>query len=410
LTNATDSFSVGIRDSDGCWPPLPHAWSYSSLHEATECPRRWMLSRAIYADLWTRRGYPPRPSIPALIGDVVHGVLETLLRSFQTNGCKSGADPAVVIVLKSLGGYTKLVERGIEQQVDKLADNPRINDRLGPLKRALQLRVPEIRQRVQTLVARTPFQSAGSGMDSDHLTAGRRAVPEGFHPEIELTAPSLRLAGRLDLLKIEGDACEITDYKTGTPDPHHADQLRFYALLWSRDHDLNPESLPIRRLILSYPTRDVDVDPPTLAEMDDLAASTSIQIEMAESALRERPPPAYPEATMCRLCGVRQLCSDYWNSIEMKTVTGTSGANADWFDFEGTVTRRNGSRSWLLAATGDDGTLLLQTASETVPFNVGDRVRFLNLHHEDDTQSLLPIGRLTHISECYTMTSSISSS
>src|SRR6202035_2642742 len=137
---------------------LPKTWSYSSLREATECPRRWMLSRATYPEIWNRWGYPPRPTLPSLMGDVVHGILEVLLRSFHDHGCTSLADPATVKVLKDLGGYTKLVERRIEKELETLGGNPRVADRLGPLQTALRVKVPEIRQRVQAVIARTNFQ------------------------------------------------------------------------------------------------------------------------------------------------------------------------------------------------------------------------------------------------------------
>lgn len=360
-----------------------------------------MLSRATYPDLWSHRGYPPRPSLSALIGDIVHGVVETLLRSFRTHGCTSLADPAVVTILKDLGGYTNLVERGIEDQLDKLADNPRVNERLGPLRTTLRVKVPEIRQRVQAVIARTPFQSAGNGIESDDLPTGRRPLPQGFHPEVELRAPELRLTGRADLVTVAESTCEITDYKTGTPDPHHADQVRMYALLWNRDDELNPRSLPVRRLILSYPSHDLDVEPPTSAELDSLATATVKQIHIAEMALQERPPPAYPDPAICGLCGVRQLCNDYWTCLEPTPVSRLIETETDWFDFEGTVTKQNGARSWLVTAASDNAALLLRTSSESVPFKVGDRLRLLNLHREDDPESALPIGILTHVSEVF---------
>ncbi len=59
--NERGGFDTGVQDSSGRWPDLPRAWSYSSLKEAEECPRRWMLRRASYPQIWARQGYPPRP-------------------------------------------------------------------------------------------------------------------------------------------------------------------------------------------------------------------------------------------------------------------------------------------------------------------------------------------------------------
>ncbi len=359
-----------------------------------------MLSRATYPDLWSHWGYPPRPSLPALVGDVVHGVFQVLLHSFRAGGCTSLTDPRAVGVLRELGGYTKLVEQGIEDQLNKLADNPRVGTRLPQLRTALRVKLPEIRQRVQAVIARTPFQSAGNGPSGGD--AGQRGpLAPGFHKEVELRAPALRLAGRADLLHIGQDACDITDYKTGSPDPHHADQLRLYALLWNRDVDVNPHSLPVGQLILAYPSKDVGVEPPTATELDLLAVATVTQIKAAEMALQERPPPAYPEATICGLCGVRQLCEDYWMGLPRLEANSQIGSDPGWFDFEGAVMERNGPRSWLIDAARGETTLLLRTTTETVPFKVGDHVRLLDLHRDIDPESTLPIGTLSHISEVF---------
>lgn len=363
-----------------------------------------MLSRATYPKIWNRRGYPPRPTLPILVGDIVHGILEVLLRSFRDHGCTSLADPATVKVLKDLGGYTKLVERRIEEELDRLAENPRVSDRLASLQTALRVKVPEIRQRVQAVIARTNFQVAWETVGGEGSPPGRGPLSLGFHPEVELRAPDLRLAGRADLVTVEDDACEITDYKTGAPNPHHADQLRMYALLWSRDSDLNPRTLPVRRLIVSYPSHDVEIDLPTPAELGTLAEETVERIYAAEIALQERPPPACPEATMCRMCGVRQLCNEYWIELDRGFGDPATGTEPGWFDFEGTVTRQNGTRSWLVSSDTGRASLLLRTSSESVPFQVGDQIRLLDLHRDVDPESELPIGTMTHLSEVFALT------
>src|SRR5207247_1291621 len=73
----------------GSWPEPPEFWSYSSLYEAEVCPRRWSLKRASYEGIWSRSGYPPRPSMPAIVGDVVHRALDAILRALYDAGCAS---------------------------------------------------------------------------------------------------------------------------------------------------------------------------------------------------------------------------------------------------------------------------------------------------------------------------------
>ena len=396
MTGPTDTFRTAVRASDGRWPTPPTMWSYSSLRDVEQCPRRWMLSRATYPELWPGWGYPSRPPVAALVGDIVHGVLELLVRRIRDAGCSSLADPGVVGLLKELGGYTRLVEDGIEHRLGELADNPRMASRIDPLRTALRARAPDMRQRVQALVARTPLLLTPT-TDVDDAGPSSSLTP-GAHPEVELRAPSLRLAGRVDLLVIDDQGCEITDYKTGAPDDHHADQVRLYSLIWSRDDEHNPHSLPVRRLTLSYPTHDVDVAPLDDRALDALAVATTAAIEAAESALQERPPPAVPRPEICGFCGVRQLCNDYWGSQ-----TNLLGEAGDWFDFEGTVVDQNGSRSWLLATTAEP-VLLLRTPSESVPFSIGDRLRLLVLRREEDEEVTLPVAVLTSASEVFPLT------
>lgn len=397
MTNASDGFTIGVRGSDGYWPSLPVTWSYSSLREVSECPRRWMLSRANYPDLWSGWGYPPRPPLAALLGDIVHAVLELLVHRIRDAGCTSLADPGVVVVLKELGGYTRLVEDGLERRLDELAANPRMAGGIDPLRRALRSKIPEMRQRVQALVARRalPF---GPSADNGTSATSSTALPPGVYPEVELRAPALRLAGRVDLLVVDDVGCEITDYKTGAPDDRHGDQLHLYSLIWSRDTEHNPRSLPARRLTLSYPAHELDIAPLDEKSLDALARATTEAMKVAESALGERPPPAHPHPEICGFCGVRQLCDDYWMGL-----ADGSGAEGEWFDFEGTVVKRNGSRSWVLASTAEP-ILLLRTPSETVPFGVGDRLRLLGLRREDDDEVALPVAVLTRASEVFWLT------
>lgn len=65
-----------------------------------------MLRRATYPELWAGHGYPERPTLPALFGDVVHAALETILRAYSASSCTSMRDPLTVEVLRSLGGFS----------------------------------------------------------------------------------------------------------------------------------------------------------------------------------------------------------------------------------------------------------------------------------------------------------------
>src|SRR6202040_642643 len=93
LNGSSEHFQTAIRGIGGNWPTAPGLWSYSSLGNAEGCPRRWMLSRADYGELWNGSGYPPHPALAALAGSVVHRCLELLLSGLQARGCTSVEHP-----------------------------------------------------------------------------------------------------------------------------------------------------------------------------------------------------------------------------------------------------------------------------------------------------------------------------
>jgi hypothetical protein len=395
-----DEFATTVQGIDGIWPTLPPAWSHTSLRDAEECPRRWGLSRATYPAVWAQPGYPPRPILPALVGDVIHRVLELILRGLHDHGCESLSDPCAVKVLKDLGGYSELIARIIDEHLLPLQTNPRIAERLAGIRSVLLGRVPDIRQRVQSVIARSDLKPAPPFERESRDAHERSPLVEGSHPEVELRVPELRFVGRADLVTVDEGGCTITDYKTGEPDRHHADQLRTYALLWSRDAALNPDNIPIRRLVLSYATRDEQIDPPMDDELDALAEGLSHRVAKAETELELRPPPARPALSMCRLCSVRHLCEDYWKGPAASAIASPQSPGEDFVDCEAIVGSQNGPRSWIVELDSG-GTALLRTPTETPGFAVGDRVRLLDLAQaqEDDTNRL--ILTMTQGSEVY---------
>ena len=395
---AASAFATKIQGIDGIWPLLPAAWSYSSLRAAEECPRRWALSRATYPGVWTLSGYPPRPILPALAGEVMHRVLELILRGLHDRACRSLGDPCAVETLRGLGGYTGLATRVIDELLVPLDANPRVAYRVAGIRSALLSRVPDIRQRVQAVLTRTDLTYDLHAERVPDDTHWRGPLREGSHPEVELRVPELKFAGRADLVTIDETGCSITDYKTGSPDPHHADQIRAYALLWSRDAEVNPDHIPVKQLLLSYATNDERIGPPTDAELGALARELSERIANIEGQLHFRPPAARPALSMCRLCSVRHLCEEYWNG---PAASALGSPTSDFVDCEVVIVSRNGPRSWIVETDAGGRSALLRTPTETPGFAPGDRVRLLDLAQaRDDDMSRFTLT-MTQASEVY---------
>jgi CRISPR/Cas system-associated exonuclease Cas4 (RecB family) len=337
-----------------------------------------MLSRSSYPSVWERPGYPTQVSLPALVGTVIHGGLETILRRLHESGCGSVNDADAVQVLRGLGGYSSVVEQRIAIELESLEENPRVAHRLDVLRARLSERVPEMRRRVQAAIARVtlvPHQAAPKGVSEDGAVGPLR---EGSHPELRLSAPDLRFVGRADLLTISNGECAIVDFKTGAPHEAHMAQLITYALLWSRDTALNPAGIPVSSLVVAYDSHDVHVDPPSAAGLDEFAADLTARLASAESDLLERPPPARPSPATCAYCPVRQLCNDYWAAFGDALFEHAPPVE-QFVDCEGKVLARNGSRSWVLAIGSPYQKVLLRTPSESVVFETPVSVRLTNV-------------------------------
>lgn len=394
-------FDPGVAESIAVLPDAPELWSYSSLKTVEACPRRYVLSRATYAELWGRAGYPEVPNQAALFGDVVHDSLETIVRALAAHGCTSSIGADAIAVLKELGGYTEVVKAMMVKRLARLKDNPRLSgDGRGRLQDQLEQRIPEAREEVQHHLHRMrliPREAAGSvsgGGSPRYL----RSV--GSHPEAALQADDMRLWGRIDLLTVGSDRVDITDYKTGAEDESHLDQLRFYAVLWDRDSVSNPGRTPLGTLTASYPTREVSIDAPDNGQLQSLADALTTRIASADDHARSDAPTAQP-GDHCRFCSVRSLCSAYWPT----TPDPRDVKRGAWFDFEGTVAERNGIKSWWLHdSSPENKALLLRTTAAHHVFESGQRLRLLGLRREEDPETDISVAVLTQMSEVFEVT------
>jgi CRISPR/Cas system-associated exonuclease Cas4 (RecB family) len=230
----------------------------------------------------------------------------------------------------------------------------------------------------------------------------RSPLAKGTYPEVEVRAKSIGWKGKIDLLALGDEACEIIDFKTGAVDQAHDFQVRVYAVLWRLDDELNPSGRIVDRLVLAYENEDVEVTPPSLQEIDDVGRDLLERRRAAEAALATRPPAARPAAETCRYCGVRQLCDAYWaGSVQAISEDGRFG------DIELKITGRHGPTSWDAVVsrarnlpTKTRALLRLQQPDE---FDVGTRVRVLDgaLIRDPEDDSAPAIVTLGAFSEVY---------
>ena len=404
--------ATGVKKSDALLPEPPGLWSFSSLKDIEACPRRYMLLRASYPDLGYQDGYPQLPSLPALMGVIVHDTLEEIVKELVAAGCESSSAEGVTGVMIKLGGITAVVDRVLAKKLKDLECNPRLNEeQLRRLARDLADGVADARVRVQEYLSRGKFapRPVKSGVavnvaSHEPRLALRCRASLGANAEVTVMSEELCLMGRIDLLNLHEDHATILDYKTGVENPSHIEQLQMYALLWDLDRVVNPDSIPTVELIAAYPHRDLTMPAPTPEELLELAQVVRQRTATANSVFTSNAPQAKPSAENCGVCQVRQLCADYWTSTELTAPPDVEVG--DWFDFEGLVGPANGIRSvWLLDSKGEKKILLRTTP--TSPLLVqGEMVRLLGLRRDLEPDTPNPVAVMSTRSEVFVLANS----
>lgn len=389
------------------WPSPPTEMSVSTHAEIAECPRRWALSAADYPELWGGRGYPPKLQVAALAGSVVHLALEIITKQLAHANVLSLSDPSAPQVLKDLGGYTRVVEDCVERILKRYVDNPRASALMEHAQRTLRDQVPTLRARVQSMLSRVRLPKSTPSAPTASVPKSGGSLPRlplisGIYPEVEVRAKSIGWKGKVDLLVLGDDACEITDFKTGAADEAHKFQVRAYAVMWRLDDELNPSGRAVDRLVLAYGSQDVDVAPPSASEIDDLGRQLLARRQAAETALDARPPSAHPNTETCRYCAVRQLCDAYWASA-----TQVVSDDGRFGDIELKITGRHGPTSWdavvVRARNLPAKTPALLRLQQHEEFKEGTRVRVLDgaLARDSEDDAAPAIVTLGVLSEAY---------
>ena len=370
------------------WPASPEEMTVSTLRAIEACPRRWALQSASYPHLWTRLGYPPRAAVRALIGTIVHAVAERISKALVQAGCGSLGDPRSVEVMRSLGGYTKLISEVVDQSISRCHENPRITKTVDRLETTLRGKTGEIRNQAHKLLLNLKPTFAPSPAGSRTGGAKRGPLGPGLYAEITIRARSIGWKGKPDLLGLGQLGCEIVEFKTGERREEHAFQVTVYGALWAADEELNPSrSLPIR-LTLAYTDGNDEIPVPTRDQIGALLEDLRNRRNAARAEVDTDPPVAKPSAENCSFCDVRHLCQPYWkSSIPDRADAATRKSSDIQLRIEG----RHGPTSWdavveLSHDLSSQTSVLVRFPTLEHEFQRGDRIRLIDawLSSEDD--------------------------
>lgn len=392
-------FRTRVVGVSGVWPSRPAKWSYSSLAEAEECPRRWALLRASYPTVWGGRGYPRRPSIAALAGTAAHRSVERIIHALVSSGSCGVDDPMASTVLRSLGGLSGVLSEVVDTLLDEQAANPRTLSVLPDLRRRMIERSPTVRTQVQQLLSRvrlSPETRLAGGPPGGDV----RRLAQGSYPEQLLEADGISLMGLVDLLLVVAEGACIVDYKTGEPRESHLEQAMTYAVLWVNDVRRNPSRLPVIEVCLAYPswTRTLEV---TGAEVAAAGDDLRRRVDAANAAVSSEPPETRVDEEHCSMCPVRHLCDEYWS---FRSVTPFKAAERFPLDVAVKVVDLHSERRAAVALEGVPGAVMLSASMESVV--AGDTLRLLGVYSELDPDSGTLVLSAGRYSEVYRLTES----
>ena len=350
--------------------------SVTALNDIEACPRRWALRHAEYPKLWDGYGYPSRVHMGALLGSVTHLALETIIREFIRAGCLSVKDATAVSVMRGLGGYTHILDNCIDRVISRLRENPRAHRYLEYSTQFLRARIPQLRTQVQAMLSRTRLEGRSQG--HGRSSAFNTPLAAGTYAELDVSANRIGWKGKLDILAISPETCEIIDFKTGAPSDVHRFQIEVYSLLWTLDVERNPQGRSADRLILAYDNGEVEVPVPSPDRYKALEQELLERRAGARASVAQCPPEAKPDSVNCRSCQVRHLCDEYWASEVVRTKRYDETRKTHFGDCEVTIAGRHGPSSWdaRIERPWRGPKAVVRTAIEGL--EVGDRLRLLD--------------------------------
>jgi CRISPR/Cas system-associated exonuclease Cas4 (RecB family) len=333
------------------WQAPPEWMNFHYLVRAEQCPRSAALRHATYSQLWNRRGYPDKPSLAALAGMVMHRVIARIIRSLADSCVDSLQDPRSVAILKSLGGYAKVIAESVAEVIQSLAGNPRFEIVRASSVARLNDRIPAIREQVQLQLSRLkwklqpPSLDLANDLDTDAVARGRLPLEQGTHFEVELRHPGIKWRGFADLIELRDGLCTIEDFKSGEPSDDHLLQLQIYALLWCHDDELNPSKTAVDKLVICYPNGDRLV-PYNKKDGGKLAQELQARTNAVRKAVSGPESQANLDAEQCPKCDVRHLCSAYWTGNRPASVGGASAERVQLDDVQLSLRSRKGQNTW----------------------------------------------------------------
>lgn len=326
------------------WATVPKVMSYSRLRAIEKCPRSWSLNHSKYENLGRVGSYPSKPNFHTVIGNVIHLAIEKLINKLSESDCKTFTHPRSIEVLKSLGGFTALVELSLDETLVRLSTNQRSSEVIGYLEEEIRGNIPQIRQALQSIIQRIDIAENSCGSASG-IVSNESTLKNGMNAEVKLNAKKIHWTGIADLITVSGDDVHIVDFKTGKKSEEHIEQLQIYSFLFARDSNVNPNALIANKLTVIYKNRNIRFPAPTPSKLNDIEYDLIARTNKAIKNTQLSPPPAKPNIENCSWCNVRQMCDKYWECYAGNKYSNHKNVEPAFIDAEIIVNNMPGPKS-----------------------------------------------------------------
>lgn len=297
------------------WAAPPKMYSFSSLKQIDECPRRWQLQYSKYEGL---DRYPSRPNPAAVEGRIIHSLLEKLFRALACYGMPLIGSETFQKCISEID-INLAISRSIRDYEERIALNPRghgfqlrssIQQLRNKVVQIFRDQYDKIRKNTPPSIIRSSYNTLKKQSCND-VTGNDFAVilnKNKILTELTLEHMELPFSGIIDFIWLDDEGMKISDFKSGAYKHDHKDQVLMYALLLKS----NLQCLPKEAFIV-YPDRSerVEIDENIVENVffdlknKIITAKRELKSVPAKTSLNEN----------CQYCPVRQLCDQYWVSL-----------------------------------------------------------------------------------------------
>lgn len=295
------------------WAAVPSYYSYSSLKNILQCPRRWQLANSEWGE---QKRFPERLRPSAVEGKIVHESLEILLRALGKRGHPAIGSEDFQNALEDCGFWT-FFEQSLSEWNQTVKKHPRPAPqfllRINP--RSLANQAIRLFRKSYTARSGRAFSSVTEYQIQPAIRLHSQSPLSLLErvnalTELKLEHPEFPFVGILDQVRIdENDDIRITDFKTGKERTEHKKQLRLYAVLWWRATGTLPQRIEAQYLGSEWSE--------SISKTDLLNTEMQLENEISDAAeaLSGRPAPA-EIGEHCRWCSVKARCNRGWALCE----------------------------------------------------------------------------------------------